>query len=66
MDRRLASTEEDYRPTACCAGSVEPMRRADHKAKKHSKPRNMDCRGRFALRHQPKAGRVLAEIGGAE
>lgn len=55
--------EDDYRPTAVCAGSAEPMRRADYKAKKHPRPRNVDCRGRFALRHQ-KPGRVLAEMGG--
>ncbi|MGO8211888.1 hypothetical protein ACC782_33950 [Rhizobium ruizarguesonis] len=46
-------------------GSVEPFRKPDHKAKRHPKPRNVDCRGRFALRHQ-KPGRVLAEMGGDE
>ncbi|MBY3263828.1 hypothetical protein HFO15_19570 [Rhizobium laguerreae] len=51
--------------TSACAGSVEPFRKPDHKAKRHPKPRNVDCRGRFALRHQ-KPGRVLAEIGGEE
>jgi hypothetical protein len=64
MDRRYTQ-EDDYSPVACCASSVEPMRRADYKAKKHPRPRNADCRGRFALRHS-KPGRVLAEIGGAE
>jgi hypothetical protein len=64
MLRELAEIE-DYRPTAVCAGSVEPMRRADHKAKRHPKPRNVDCRGRFALRHQ-KPGRVLAGLEGGE
>jgi len=64
FDRRIfaaASGYEDYAPVATCAGSVEPFRRADHKAKKHPKPRKIDCRGRFALRHQ-KPGRVLAEL----
>jgi hypothetical protein len=57
--------DEDHVPLACCAGSAEPMRRADYRAKKHPRPRNVDCRGRFALRAQ-KPGRVLAEMGGAE
>lgn len=30
--------DEDYRPAACAAASVEPMRRADHKAKRHPRP----------------------------
>jgi hypothetical protein len=53
-------TEEDYAP-AMIAGSAEPFRKPDHRAKKHPRPRNVDCRGRFALRHQ-KPGRVLAEL----
>ncbi|MBB6299958.1 hypothetical protein GGE67_000551 [Rhizobium leucaenae] len=57
--------EDDYAPTGCAAGSDEPMRRADYKAKKHPRPRNVDCRGRFALRHQ-KPGRVLASLEGGE
>lgn len=28
----------DYIPSATAAGSVEPMRKADHKAKSHSRP----------------------------
>jgi hypothetical protein len=62
LDRRVFQNDDDYAPVAVACGSVEPMRRADHKAKKHPRPRNVDCRGRFALRHQ-KPGRVLAELG---
>lgn len=29
---------EDHIPSATAAGSVEPMRKADHKAKSHSRP----------------------------
>jgi hypothetical protein len=67
LDRRLIRNEDDYAPVAIAAGSAEPIRRADHKSKKHPRPapRNVDCRGRFALR-RPKVGRVLAEMGGDE
>lgn len=39
----LSSIEDEtsvvgYTPCAAAAGSVEPMRRADHKAKKHGRP----------------------------
>lgn len=57
--------QEDYRPRQA-AGSVEPFVKPDYKAKRHPKPRNVDCRGRFALRRPAKMGRVLAEIGGDE
>jgi len=30
---------DDYTPTAPAAGSAEPMRKADHKSKRHPKPR---------------------------
>jgi hypothetical protein len=65
--RRLPAEDDDYSPIAAACCSAEPMRRADHKAKKHPRPapRNVDCRGRFALRRR-KPGRVLAEIGGEE
>ncbi len=58
--------EDDYRPTSCAAGSDEPMRRADYKAKKHPRPRNVDCRGRFALARRAKPGRLLASLEGGE
>lgn len=29
---------DDHTPAATAAGSVEPMRRADHKAKRHPRP----------------------------
>lgn len=42
---------DDHIPAATAAGSVEPMRKADHKAKKHSRPsRHTSCGGRFAVR----------------
>ncbi|MBY3543621.1 hypothetical protein HFN71_28465 [Rhizobium laguerreae] len=67
LGRRFIDPEEllAAETAGTCAGSVEPFRKPDHKAKRHPKPRNIDCRGRFALRHQ-KPGRVLAEIGGEE
>lgn len=66
LGRRFIDPEETVvADRSVCAGSVEPFRKPDHKAKRHPKPRNIDCRGRFALRHQ-KPGRVLAEIGGEE
>ncbi|MBX4941126.1 hypothetical protein [Rhizobium binae] len=65
MQGRRFIEQEDHVPLAFAAGSVEPFRKPDHKAKRHPKPRNVDCRGRFALRRQ-KPGRVLAEIGGDE
>ncbi|XKM40380.1 hypothetical protein A4U53_031105 [Rhizobium ruizarguesonis] len=67
LGRRFIDPEEllAVEAAAIVAGSVEPFRRPDHKAKRHPKPRNVDCRGRFALRHQ-KPGRVLAEMGGEE
>ncbi|MBB2819044.1 UNVERIFIED_ORG: hypothetical protein GGD59_002289 [Rhizobium esperanzae] len=65
LDRRILQHDDDYAPVAIAAGSVEPFRKPDHKAKRHPKPRNVDCRGRFALRRQ-KPGRALAEIGGDE
>lgn len=62
LGRRFVDPEELVAEAAAIvAGSVEPFRRPDHKAKRHPKPRNVDCRGRFALRHQ-KPGRVLAEM----
>ncbi|WP_100772655.1 hypothetical protein [Rhizobium sullae] len=68
LDRRFLQDDE-YAPTAAACGSAEPFRKPDHRAKKHPRPRNVDCRGRFALR-RPKVGRVLAslegEIGGEE
>lgn len=66
LDRRVFQTDDnDYAPAAVACGSAEPFRKPDHRAKKHPKPRNVDCRGRFALRHQ-KPGRVFAEMGGDE
>ncbi|MBY5553773.1 hypothetical protein J0664_05820 [Rhizobium leguminosarum] len=69
LGRRFIDPEEllvaEAAAIAATAGSVEPFRKPDHKAKRHPKPRNVDCRGRFALRHQ-KPGRVLAEMGGDE
>ncbi|NNH56959.1 hypothetical protein HLI01_09075 [Rhizobium laguerreae] len=62
LGRRFIDPEE-HTPAVIADGSVEPFRKPDHKAKRHPKPRNVDCRGRFALRHQ-KPGRVLAEMGG--
>jgi len=47
---------DDHIPAATAAGSVEPMRKADHKAKAHSRPktsrpsRHTSCGGRFAVR----------------
>lgn len=35
----LVVVEEEYVPAAVAAGSAEPFRRADHKAKRHSRPR---------------------------
>lgn len=70
LDRRVFRNDDDYAPAAVACGSVEPFRKPDHKAKRHPKPRNVDCRGRFALRRPAKMGRVLAslegEIGGDE
>lgn len=38
MRPNLIQIEDDHIPAATAAGSVEPMRRADHKAKKHGRP----------------------------
>ncbi len=65
LDRRVFLNEDDYAPITFAAGSDEPFRKPDHKAKRHPKPRNTDCRGRFALRSK-KPGRVFAEMGGDE
>jgi hypothetical protein len=35
---RQSIENDDHTPAATAAGSVEPMRRADHKAKKHGRP----------------------------
>jgi hypothetical protein len=59
---------EDYRPRQA-AGSVEPFARPDYKSKRHPRPapRNIDCRGRFALRRGQKSSRLVAALeGGAE
>lgn len=63
LNRRVLETDDDYSPAGCAAGSAEPIRKADHRAKKHPRPapRNVVCRGRFASRHQ-KPGRVFAEM----
>lgn len=58
LGRRLVD-HEDY---ALVVSSAEPFQKPDHRAKKHPRPRNVDCRGRFALRRRPKMGRVLAEL----
>lgn len=38
----ISEIEDDHIPAATAAGSVEPMRRADHKAKRHPRPAGVD------------------------
>lgn len=56
----LVIVDEDYTPAACAAGNDEPMRRADHKAKKHGKPKTKYQ----YMRRFPKKPREGEQIGG--
>lgn len=57
------NAEANYTPSTNAAGSVEPMRRADHKSKKHSRPMTARAKekiggGHFVFKRGDRTGRI--------